>query len=137
MDKACPVVIRNKNSQQEILVFQHPLAGVQIVKGTIEPDESGVDAARRELFEEAGITLNVKYQLIEWQRHPDEPVWGIYMMETGDSLPDNWSHYCEDDGGHLLRYSWHPLGQQPGSDWHPVFFDALQVIRKTLKEFSV
>lgn len=30
IDKVCPVVLRKQN--QEILLFQHPLAGIQLVK---------------------------------------------------------------------------------------------------------
>lgn len=55
IDKVCPVVLRNQN--QEILLFKHPLAGVQLVKGTVEVfDESYIIAAKRELAEESGIT---------------------------------------------------------------------------------
>ncbi|MEF1341314.1 DNA mismatch repair protein MutT, partial [Vibrio rotiferianus] len=34
VDKVCPLVLRNQNS--EILLFKHPLAGIQLVKGTVE-----------------------------------------------------------------------------------------------------
>jgi|TARA_R100000027_G_scaffold36772_1_gene27027 8-oxo-dGTP pyrophosphatase MutT (NUDIX family) len=74
MDKACPVVLRNRENQLEILAFRHSLAGIQLVKGTIEPNESSLAASQRELFEEAGRTLKAEYQLLEWQRRPDEPV---------------------------------------------------------------
>jgi hypothetical protein len=37
MKKACPIVLHNRNNHQEILVFNHPLAGSQLVKGTVEP----------------------------------------------------------------------------------------------------
>lgn len=132
MDKACPVVIRSRDAQLEILVFRHPLAGIQLVKGTIEPGESSLKASERELREEAGISLHAKHQLLEWQRHPSEPVWDICSMEAGDGLPDEWSHYCEDDGGHILHYFWHPLKQAPSTEWHPVFVDALDVIHNAL-----
>jgi len=36
-------------------MFRHPLAGIQLAKGTVEPSESPADAARRELFEESGL----------------------------------------------------------------------------------
>ncbi len=42
-------------------MFRHPLAGIQLVKGTVEPSENPADAARRELFEESG--LNTKQPL--------------------------------------------------------------------------
>lgn len=132
MRKACPVVLRNQNGRPEILVFKHPLAGTQLVKGTIEPGESNLIAAERELREEAGIAMRARYQMLEWRRHPDEPTWAICMMEPGDDLPKQWQHLCVDDGGHLFQYFWHPLAQSPGSDWHPLFVDALDAIRNAL-----
>lgn len=54
-------------------------------------------------------------------------------MEPGDHLPDHWEHYCEDDGGHVFQYFWHPLSLPPNSEWHPIFTDALTVIRETLE----
>jgi len=131
MNKACPVVLRNRDNQLEVLAFRHPMAGIQLVKGTIERGESSLVASQRELFEEAGITLKANYQLLKWQRRPDEPIWDIWVMEPEDHLPDHWEHYCEDDGGHLFRYFWHPLSLPPNSEWHPVFSDALTVIRNS------
>ena len=49
-DKACPVVIRHP-AAPEILAFEHPLAGLQLVKGSIEPNETAAAAAVRELYE--------------------------------------------------------------------------------------
>jgi len=40
----------------EVLVFRHPLAGLQLPAGTVEPDEAVVDAALREAREETGLT---------------------------------------------------------------------------------
>ncbi|MCS6759693.1 MAG: NUDIX domain-containing protein [Candidatus Devosia euplotis] len=38
-----------------MLVFRHPLAGIQLVKGTRESGEALVSGVLRELAEEAGI----------------------------------------------------------------------------------
>jgi len=134
MNKACPVVLRSRNDQIEVLVFRHPMAGIQLAKGTIEPGESSLAAAEREFLEESGVALEASHQLLEWQRRPDEPTWEICLMETGDHLPDRWDHYCEDDGGHVFQYFWHPLSLPPNSEWHPVFSEALTVIRKALAD---
>ena len=41
MNKACPVILRvNQNNELEILAFKHPMAGNQLVKGTIEDGET-------------------------------------------------------------------------------------------------
>lgn len=39
IEKVVPVVFRKINNNLEILVFRHPLAGIQIVKGTVEHQE--------------------------------------------------------------------------------------------------
>ncbi|WP_339617757.1 NUDIX domain-containing protein [uncultured Gilvimarinus sp.] len=132
MDKACPVVLRNRDGRTEILVFRHPLAGVQLAKGTVEPGETGLSAAERELWEEAGVRLKADRLLLEWQRRLGEPVWGIYLMETVSDLPNQWEHFCEDDGGHVFQFFWHSLSQEPGVQWHAVFADALRAVRKAL-----
>ena len=49
--KACPVVLQGS----KLLVFRHPSAGIQLVKGTIESGEGPEAAALRELREESGI----------------------------------------------------------------------------------
>ena len=52
--KACPVVLRRVD-KLEVLALEHPLAGFQLVKGSIEHDESPAAAAARELLEESGV----------------------------------------------------------------------------------
>lgn len=54
IDKVCPVVLRKQN--QELLLFQHPLAGIQLVKGTVETfDESYITAAKRSWLKNLGL----------------------------------------------------------------------------------
>lgn len=55
IEKVVPVIFRNINQTTEILVFKHPIAGIQIVKGTVEVNEELETAALRELYEESGI----------------------------------------------------------------------------------
>ena len=55
-NKVCPVVLKNAGGIWLILAFRHPIAGCQLVKGTIEAGESAAAAALRELFEESGVT---------------------------------------------------------------------------------
>lgn len=55
--KVCPVVTQDSDSGNQLLLFRHPLAGIQLVKGTLEVDDSSVRAAAlRKLAEEAGIS---------------------------------------------------------------------------------
>lgn len=65
VDKACAVVLRDRGVL-EILAFEHPLAGLQLVKGSVEAGESTCATAVRELMEEAGIQATAKRNLGEW-----------------------------------------------------------------------
>jgi 8-oxo-dGTP pyrophosphatase MutT (NUDIX family) len=53
--KASPFVVRRTARGLEILAFRHPLAGTQLVKGTIESGETVEAGAVRELEEERGV----------------------------------------------------------------------------------
>ena len=76
--KACPVVIRGQGAI-EILAFEHPLAGLQLVKGMIEPGESSRDAALRELREESGlIASNVLADLGIWIPGYENQIWAFH-----------------------------------------------------------
>lgn len=84
IDKVCPVVLRKQN--QELLLFKHPLAGIQLVKGTIETfDESYITAAKRELAEESGIThvISARY-LCSWDSGFQNQVWHFVSCECAD-----------------------------------------------------
>ncbi len=75
--KVCPVVLRKSGSTVELLLFEHPLAGVQLVKGTLEMKDSAVEsAALRELEEESGISKvsSTKY-LGSWESGFQNQLW--------------------------------------------------------------
>jgi 8-oxo-dGTP pyrophosphatase MutT (NUDIX family) len=130
--KACPVVLRRRD-EVEILAFIHPLAGRQLVKGTVEPGETVEAAAARELCEEAGIAgTQVTNRLGDAEIDAGQR-WHFLRMAVAE-LPDGWTHHCEDDSGHDFVFFWHPLASEPGSDWHPVFQRALAYIRNCLVE---
>ena len=66
-DKACAVVL-SRESPPRILLFRHPQAGVQLVKGSIESGETAQQAALRELWEESGLrAVAIKDDLGCWQ----------------------------------------------------------------------
>ena len=106
MNKACPVVLRNSPNGIELLVFRHPLAGIQVVKGTIEAGETLEAACERELFEEAGILAMAKQFLSRWEAPYENQVWGFCLMNVPMDLPDSWIHYTQDDGGHEFSFFW-------------------------------
>lgn len=87
-------------AEREVAVFEHPTTGVQFPAGTIEPDESVLEAARREAFEEVGIKLSggrvVGLQLGELNR-----AFVAWELEKRSAMPE----YCETDG-HRFRPFW-------------------------------
>lgn len=109
-----------------ILAFEHPLAGFQLVKGTIESGETPADAAVRELFEESGlVATQVLADLGVWRSGHQDQDWSFHLCAIPDDSPEMWVHAAADDGGHDFRFFWHPLHVPPGEGWHPVFRDAL------------
>lgn len=87
-----------------LLVFFHkkyPEVGYQVPSGTIEPDESPLVAARREFFEETGVTVQLEdLKNVGESRHDMWPfrdeVHHRYFFalrsKTLDSAPLNWTH---------------------------------------------
>ncbi|SOS14615.1 hypothetical protein PL963_00357 [Pseudomonas cerasi] len=86
VDKACPVVLRSRQAL-EILAFEHPLAGLQLVKGSVEPGESTDVAAVRELVEEAGIQGRVVRHLGTWRSHITGHTWAFHECHVAQDLP--------------------------------------------------
>lgn len=130
MNKACPVVLRTISENIEILAFQHPLAGKQLVKGTIEPGESLQAACIRELYEEAGLTATCAQCFGPWESTEPNQTWGFCRMACSGPLPDRWDHYTQDDGGHIFQFFWQSLDEQLDDDWHPLFVGAIDYIRQ-------
>jgi len=136
--KAVPVVLRKSASGTEVLVFNHPLAGAQLVKGTVEPGESVNEAAVRELAEESGIVgASCDRDLGTWEQCPLGQVWHFRSMHVpASALPERWSHRTEDDGGHTFEFHWHRIDGVRPENCHPVFIAALEFLRARLATSS-
>jgi 8-oxo-dGTP pyrophosphatase MutT (NUDIX family) len=129
--KACPVLVRRTARGLEVLAFHHPLAGTQLVKGTIEPGETIEDAAVRELREESGIVATAISYLGTLEMCEPAQEWHLVICEAG-SLPEGWRHRTSDGGGLDFSFFWHPLQREPDASWHPVFKRALVFINQHL-----
>jgi len=129
-NKVCPVVLRRNGSRTEVLAFEHPLAGPQLVKGTIEAGETVEEAALRELAEESGIeAAKVVRALGIWPSGFKGQIWAFVECNPDQVLPESWVHHAPDDGGHAFRFFWHPLLEAPSpGHWHAVFRGALSFI---------
>jgi 8-oxo-dGTP pyrophosphatase MutT (NUDIX family) len=127
--KACPVVVRRGPSGDQLLVFRHPEAGVQLVKGTIERGEDPAGAALRELAEESGIRdACVIRNLGTWDAGYDRQVWAFLEMNVADVLPQEWTHRTNDAGGLEFSFFWHPFSIRPSNEWHRVHVDAFNYV---------
>lgn len=130
-NKVCPVVLRRQGEEAEVLAFKHPLAGRQLVKGSIEAGEFHEAAALRELAEEAGILFaHCVRHLGTWESGFQGQVWAFIECHPAGVLPESWVHHAADDGGHDFEFFWHPLLEPvDSSDWHVLFQNALGYIR--------
>lgn len=127
-DKACAVVLSAERPPR-MLLFRHPLAGVQLVKGTLERGETPGEGAVRELAEESGIgAATIKDDLGCWDAGHLGQVWSFQLCQVDSVLPERWSHQTLDDHGHLFEFFWAPLDQLPYADCHPVFQRALDFL---------
>ncbi len=130
-NKVCPVLIRLKDDEWQILAFHHPLAGDQLVKGTIEIGEAAQIAVLRELAEESGIgSAFIVKNLGVWESGFDGQIWAIFLCEARN-LPDEWTHHTKDGGGNDFTFFWHPLNSDSG-EWHPLYRAALRRIRTVI-----
>lgn len=128
--KVCPVIIRKNNSRNEILVFRHPKGDIQIVKGTVEPNENLESAALRELREESSIknVASVEFKG-SWKTNFENQTWHFYLCNVDENLPEKWTFFANDDGGLDFNFFWFDLDKQPNDEWHPIFQDALNYIK--------
>ncbi|SFI84410.1 NUDIX hydrolase [Jannaschia pohangensis] len=120
---ACPILRQGGR----VLAFRHPLAGLQLVKGGIEPGETPEAAALRELQEEAGVEGRDPQLFGRCTTVQPGEVWHLVAV-TADQLPDRWDHRCSDDGGHDFAFFWHdPAGDTSGFD--PRYVRVLKVLK--------
>lgn len=128
--KACAVVLRDGGGYRELLVFRHPSAGFQLVKGGVEPGETVEAAALRELLEESGLRGSTPEAL--GQAEIEGTVWSFVACTVKGRLPETWTHRTADGGGHDFQFSWMPLDRVPGPDWWPNQRQALETVRALL-----
>ena len=130
--KACPVVVRRRpDGRRDLLAFEHPLAGKQLVKGGVEPGETDLAAAVRELREESGLVATSARTLVTFDVELPPQTWAAVICEV-ETIPEGWTFHCPDDGGHDFRFFWQPLDEAPNEEWGPTFRQAFGHIRQAL-----
>lgn len=131
--KVAPIVLR-RSEELEILAFRHPNAGKQLVKGTWENGESAENASLRELAEESGIeNASVVKALGQLPFRNIRQHWHFYLCHVPIHLPDRWTYFTHDGGGHLFDFFWHNLADQAGHEWHADFRRALTYVRRWIQ----
>jgi len=133
--KVCPVLLREDcDGRQYILAFEHPCAGLQLVKGTIEQGEAAEEATLRELAEESGVTTaTIVRSLGDFEVNSPHQIWHAFLCRAA-YLEDSWSHFAQDGGGLTFRFFWHPIEIAGDDRWHPIFRQALDQIRIALRQ---
>lgn len=128
IDEVCPVVFRDP-SMRQILAFEHPRAGIRLVKGGIEPGENVRAAALRELEEEAGISnTGIAHDLGTWKA--GQRVWSLQLCTFPHGLPETWTRRRGDADGQDLKFFWHDVHQPPDETWDDHYRRALDAIRE-------
>lgn len=125
------MVLQAIAGRRSILVFRHPLAGVQLAKGTREDGEDVIAGALRELREESGVVAT-SGSLLGSSAAIDVGQFWHFVLVNCEEQPERWSFFTADDGGHLFEFFWWPLKNAPGDDWHYASANALAFIRDTV-----
>ena len=134
VDKACPIVLRIRNNQRELLAFEHPKSGIQLVKGGLKKGEGLDSACVRELEEESGIQAQVVKHLGVWTPKSKNQTWGFCLMHFEGKLPDSWAFKTKDDGGQIFSFFWQPLNRPLNNQWSEVYREAFAFIKNALGE---
>jgi len=81
LEKVTALVLRPARKGVEILVFEHPNAGLQLPAGTVDPGEKPPEAVLRELREETGLTEVRLVKKLGQETETLPPGWGV-LTET-------------------------------------------------------
>ena len=81
LEKVTAFVIRDGELGQELLVFKHPTAGIQLPAGTVEPGELPERTVLREVLEETGLEARVVRKIGIEER--DTPAGTAYLRSHG------------------------------------------------------
>ncbi len=99
VEKAFGYITREHGEQIQVLVFEQNTvgAGIQVPKGTIEEGETPLEAVKREMLEETGLTTLVVQELIaqDYFNHPSGVLQKryFYHLTTSDETMETWQHY--------------------------------------------
>ena len=78
--------------------------------------------AIRELYEESGI-LSTSIHSYLGLHYPSESGsnWHVFVCHTAETLKENWTNFCNNDGGLKFNFFWHLLAEEQTDEWHLLF----------------
>ncbi len=125
--------MRERAGSRQILVFRHPSAGIQFVKGGLENGEVPAEGALRELAEESGITsVSTVKDKGTWNAVLSKHLWHFFLCSVDGELEEEWDFYTLDDGGLIYHFFWFDLEDKPDDNWHPVYQHAFEHIKRII-----
>jgi 8-oxo-dGTP pyrophosphatase MutT (NUDIX family) len=144
--KVCACVVRQGDDGPEVLVFDHPSAGTQLPKGTLEPHEDPADGVLRELAEETGVgSVELVDRFGHWVRiagaGPDEQgamqrhEWELFLLRPTAELPTSWTHAAVGSAaevGKMFRCRWVPVDDSLTTALHPLFTPVLAMLQEVV-----
>jgi 8-oxo-dGTP pyrophosphatase MutT (NUDIX family) len=135
--KAYAYVTREAVGAGAVLVFRHrdyPEAGIQVPRGTVDPEEDPPATVAREVCEECGLCVARLIGLLatDVEARPDDPTqqWERYFFHlVAPDAPDEWEHTVTgagEDNGLVFSFFWLPR-ERLGDLW-PGFGDYLHLV---------
>lgn len=143
IQKVQAFIYRKSNNLPELLLFEHgPTKTHQLIRGTLEKDESLEQAILREIHEESGLedVELVKKLGEEVIRVPSGPtrsgpletqIHHAYLIQLKILCPNNWTHFAKgskEEEGIPFHFYWAPIDVKfqdiPADDFKP-FIPAL------------
>lgn len=118
--KACAIVTRDIDERVQVLLFRHPTAGVQIVKGGRIGCETPIQTAKRELYEESGLEASSGAFLFQQDQPEIGQTWAIIKCNVIETR-DKWIWQTHDDFGHAFRFFWHDLSTGAPEEMDEIF----------------
>ncbi len=107
--KVTALITRPGSNGADVLVFDHPSAGIQFPAGTGERGEDPRSAVLREAFEETGLdglSIAEELDVIAPQRH-------VFHLHLAKRAADEWWVETPDGGGHIWRCHWIAVADAP------------------------
>lgn len=140
--KVCAGVVRQSGGTPELLVFEHPHAGIQLPKGGLERGEDALAGVLRELHEETGLRgVRDLRSLGTWERQaragPTEAgpierhLWEVFLMWAPEGLPDEWVHAAwgsAAEDGLCFRCHWVPADEETHQRLHALFTPVVRML---------